>query len=266
MANFVTARYAHFVAPTTATASSSQSSFPATNVLSVTTPNTPWKGTATISTSDWVLLNFGAATSLAAIVIDHTNAATLTLKGKATDTSWGSPSWTSGALTVSEDEHSGRRKLYHVPTGTGSPFNYQYLRIECGVSTSTDGSSNWRIGSVLCVSTISTWDTNTGFPHGPEAHEAVDDGLKAGGGGEPTSIGNRYAHIVLPTSTFTGSTQLQIWKDLLSQSRADPLMYYRNNGDDSEVYICHRLGVVRGPSLTAPNAYEIQSVVLREVV
>lgn len=264
MGQMTTALYADFVFPSAVTAVSENASFPATNAAAVTSPNWPYKGSNAIATTERLVYDFGSATALAAIIIDHVNVGSVTVKGNAT-ASWGSPSWTSGTLTVSKDAKDGRRKLYHVPTGTGSPFNYRYLALEPATTTTTDGSAVWRVGCLLALRTVTAWSQNHNFPYTPTQRQAIEPGIKVGGGGDPTALGNRHVEISIPTSRYDNAAMEAIFDDILAQ-RADPLVYYRNFSSTAEVYICHVVGSPSGPARRAPGLLEVGAITLRGVV
>lgn len=265
MGRVITALYADFAVPAAVFVNSEQALFPGTNVLAVTAPNDPYKSGNAASTSEFLTLDFGAPTALAAIVLDHTNVGTVTLKGKDTNASWGSPSWSSGALTVTRDGKDGRRKLYHAPTGSGSPFAYRYLRVECGTGTTTDGSANWRVGSVLGLKVATEWPQNHAFPYGPQQRQAIDPLIRPGGGGAPSARGNRYAEIVLPASRYDNLAMEAIVDEIIGQADR-PLVFFRNFGNSAEVYVCHLVSPPAGPRRIGPRLLDVGAMVLREVV
>lgn len=264
MGQMTTALYADFAAPSSVSAVSENANFPATNAASVTSPNWPYKSGNNIATSERLVYDFGTATALAAIVIDHINVGSVVLKGNATN-SWGSPSWSSGTLTVNLDRKDGRRKLFYIPAGSGSPFSYRYLALEPATTTTTDGSNLWRVGCLLGLKTITAWPTNSKFPYTPAQRQAIEPGIKAGGGGDPSALGNRYAEITIPTSRYDNAAMEAIFDDILAQ-RADPIVYYRNFSSTAEAYICHVTNAPNGPARSAPGLLEVGAITLREVV
>lgn len=265
MGRVITALYADFAVPANVFVNSEQALFPGTNAAAVSTPNDPYKSGNAITTSEFLTFDFGAAVALPSIVIDHINVASVVLKGKATNAAWGSPTWTSGTKAVTKDGKDGRYKLHLTPSGSGSPFNYRYLRLEPATTTTTDGSSFFRVGCLLGLKVATEWPQNHGFPFTPQQRRAIDPLIRQGGGGEPSARGNRYAEIVIPASRYDNMAMEAIFDDIVGQADK-PLAFFRNFGNDAEVYICHLINQPAGPGRRAPGLLEMGSMVFREVV
>ena len=263
MGRVITALYADFAVPAQVLVNSEQALFPGTNALAVTAPNDPYKSGNTITTSEFLTFDFGAATTLNGIVIDGINVASVVLKGKDTNSGWGSPSWTSGTKAVAKDGKDGRYKLFLVPWVFGV-FNYRYLRLEPATTTTTDGSTHFRVGSMLGLKVATEWPQNFAFPYRPQQQRAIDPLIKQGGGGEPTARGNRYAEIVLPASRYDNLAMEAIFDDIIGQADK-PVVLFRNFGNDAEVYISHLVNRPVGPSRIGPRLLQMDAMVFREV-
>lgn len=263
MPRCITGLFADFAVPSNVTAVSESASFPATNAALVSYPNTPYKSGNTIALTERLVYDFGSATSLPAIILDHINVGSVVLKGNATN-SWASPSWSSGTVTVNADGKDGRRKLYHAPSGSGSPFNYRYLALEPATTTTTDGSTLWRVGSMLGLKVATQWPLNFAFPYRPQQQRAIDPVIRQGGGGEPSARGNRYATITIPASRYNDPA-MEALLDAIVAQQDKPLVFFRNFGNSAEVYICHLISQPAGPSLIGPNLLQMDAMIFREM-
>jgi hypothetical protein len=257
MGNIITATADSFLTPVTYFTNSEDSAYPGTNAISVTTPNNPYKGTNAASTSEFLTYDFGTAfQTIGAVVVDNTNVPTLRIKGNATNSGWGSPSLDSGDIVVSIDGKDGRYKLFYTPVG----FLYRYLRLECRASN-TDP---WHVGCLLAISSPTTWTQNFAFPYTPTNDQVIDAGTKTGGGAEPSVLGNRFAQITLPTSGYLSTNGMEAVFDSILGQRAKPLMFYRNFGNTSEVYLGTVTNAVTGPSRTSQNILQVSQITIRE--
>lgn len=121
--------------PTTASATSAATGYPAINVLNPRIGK-PWRSTAT--TQQQVEIDLGADRVVAALWIQSCNAATATIEKKPAGGSYSSV----GTLTI-QSEPTGRRKGWIAAAGT-----YRYLRITIANGAPVDGAAYWEIGAV----------------------------------------------------------------------------------------------------------------------
>lgn len=121
--------------PTTASATSAATGYPATNVLNPRIGK-PWRSTAT--TQQQVEIDLGADKTVAALWMQSCNAATATIEKKTAGGSYTSV----GTMTI-QAEPTGRRKGLIAAAGT-----FRYLRITIANGTPVDGAAYWEIGAV----------------------------------------------------------------------------------------------------------------------
>lgn len=249
-----------FAVPSAFASSTAATGFPASNVGDYTHPFRPYRSTSISDDTTFVTLDFGTGQPLYAVVIDNINVTKIHVDHSIDNASWNSDY---NDLTVSRCITSGRYKIY-VDLSTKS-FNWRYLRIRTAIGTTTDGTSYLSIGSILGLAQLNNWTAVPGFPYSITPMRAWlpgDDFIA--GGREPITIGNPYAQVtlsfpVIPTASVT------YLKNLLVQPKASPLVFYVNQGDTSEVYICRRTADA-DLRMEGPAHWSVPSVVLEEVV
>ena len=261
MANYIYS--ASFATPTAVTASGSldATNYPLANVSDYTHPFRVWKCDTLTSGTSSCILNFGAATTLVALVIDNINVAAVKVQYSTNGTDWTD---TPGATTVSLDLTDGRYKAYVAL----SSWTYQYLRVLANTSTSTDGGAYFTIGSLLPLTAITTMTQNLSGEYSRQSHTAVDlnDDFTSGTM-SPLRLGDRTCTITVSGPVQTNSSA--VLGDLFTLGgtyhAAQPFVFYRNQADTSEVYIVRRIGDVT-ISQPGPNHVSVGQVILREVV
>ena len=247
----------------TVTATTEDALWPAANVLSVTRPHRVFKSTAAAGTAQALVFDFGATTSLDAIVIDRTNVAgSVIIEGNATN-SWASPSY-GATVAVGQDGLDGRYKLYHDVVATWVT-GYRYCRIRPAGTATNYGGTVWEVGSVGFAGTVTAWSVNMGFPYRRTFLRATDDGQRVGGGAEPSALGNNYCRLTLSTNTMPSADMQTTMDGLIRAGRHQPLLFFPNQGSTAEVYICHRVAEV-GVDVNGVGAIEIAAIALEEYV
>lgn len=253
MANFITSKA--FASIAKVTGSSTLSGFPASQVLDYAHPNRGWKASALISTSDNVVIDFGTATSIPAVVLDNLNSTSIKVQGNATD-SWGAPSH-STTVAVSQDTADLRYKVYAALTS----FNYRYMRILNNTSSAADGQAVLQIGAIIPLTSVDTWDTNAGWPY--EVEPMQDVARHEFGDPETVALSNRYALIKLTQAVVPVSAEAT-FTTIIGYGEAQPFVFFRNNGRSQEVYVVRRVGKV-GWGQAGPNHFTMPSMTLEEV-
>lgn len=248
---------ASFATPSGYIKSSENAAYLASLIGQYTNPYRRWAATDCVSGSTYVGIDYGSPVALVAVVLDTLNVASVKIQAHTAD-SWGTPDYDTGAIAVSQDGWDGRYKLYQAVSATK-----RYWRVVTNTSTTTDGTSTMRCGAWLGLTAVTQWGQNHGLPYGIETCQAVlanDD--FASEVDEPIELGNRYAILNL-TQSLVPVGSLSMLTTLLGHSAAQPIVWYRNNGDTSEVYICHRVGRGKAEQV-APGGYRLASAVLRE--
>lgn len=244
----------------TPTASSAQTAWPVTNVSSITRPHRVFKTSAAAGTAQAIVLDFGATQTVKALMLDRCNVSAVSIQGNATN-SWSSPAYWATA-TISQDTLDGRYKLFHDLTAAS--FSYRYCRIHPNGTATLYGGTVWELGSIAVMGTVSIWGTNMGFPYGRQHMQAFDPGVKIGGGGEPSTLGNPYARIVLSTGAMSGTMMATI-DEVMRAGQGAPIVFYTGGTSTAEAYIAHRVGDVR-VDVAGPGHLEVAGFTLEEFV
>jgi len=260
MGQYITAT--SFVIPTV-TATSASSSWPVSNVTSLTRPHRVYKSSSAAGTAEAIVLDMGATQALQALMIDRCNVATVVIQGNATNV-WTSPSY-AATVAVNQDTLDGRRKLFHNLIGsTFESVGYRYARIRPNGTVTQYGGTVWEVGAVALMGTARVWGTNMGFPYGREYLQASDEGQRIGGGVEPSALGNPGCRITLSTNAMDGTMQATI-DELMRAGDWSPIVYYNNGTTTAETYLCHRVGSVR-VDFAGPGYLQVAALVLEEFI
>lgn len=254
---------ASFATPTAYTASGSlnTTNYPLANVSDYTHPKRSWKCDTCTSGTSYIALNFGAATTLVALVIDDINLAAVKVQYSTNGSSWTD---TPGATTISQDKADGRYKCYVAL----SSWTYQYIRVLANTSTSTDGSAYMTVGTLLPVTAVTTMTQNFSGEFGRTSHTAVDlnDDFTSGTW-SPLQLGDRTCSITLsgPIQSHNTSVLGDLFAIGGTYHAGQPFVFYRNQDNTAEVYIVRRMADVQ-ISQPGPNHLSIGQITLREVV
>lgn len=261
MANYIIS--ASFATPVAYSASGSLSTtyYPLSNVTDYTHPHRTWKCSTATSGTSYIALNFGAATSLVALVIDNINLAAVKVQYSTDGSSWTD---TPGATTISQDVADGRYKAYVAL----STWSYQYIRVLANTSTTTDGASYMTVGTLLPITAITTLTQNFSGDFIRTSSTAVDLNEDfTSGTWSPIKLGERTATITLSGRIQSNSTA--VVGDMFTMAgtyhAAYPFVFYRNQSNTQEVYIVRRMADVQ-IAQPGPNHITVGQMVLREVV
>jgi hypothetical protein len=146
---------ANLVTLATIAASSAATAYPAANVATPERPFTPWRsGGGTPIAEQTLTLDFGATVALGVIALVRANFLTATVQGHATN-SWGSPSY-SEAIQTGREPTNTRYGRVLIPSGTGSPFNYRWLRLVIAAQTPLDGAAYFLLGGLWAGAWLTT--------------------------------------------------------------------------------------------------------------
>lgn len=216
-----------------------------------------------VTTNDYLLkFNFGAAQTLVAVTLQDVNFNKVKIQGHASDT-WTSPSYAGSDLTVSQNAITGRYNIY-IPL---TAFNYQYLRVFIPTGTTAVGTytTKWEAGTLCFLSAQTTLTKNTSFGYAQSGQHSYRDIQLPHGGSERVLTGSSIAwngSLVFGNRYKTSATELYT---LNAMDMAQPLVYYRNNSDTSEVYLCVRDGAIETTEFTY-NMISGGSIKLKELV
>ena len=261
----------------TSGAGAADSSFPHANAADIVHPHRPWKSSGSVSIgSTYYGVDFGAAVQLAAVAIDNTNVQTVTLEA-ADDTAFstnliqqaviiGENQVERSLFTTSQGITLGRSKAFINLDGTDfDSAARRYWRIVAGAASVDSDEPKFFIGSVAWCRAITTWSSGTSsYEETPiEATRPNDD--FAGGGAEPVILGNGTSSVALGAAPGERATMRASVLELLREGIGRPFLFYKNDGDTADFYICHRSSDVTIKQ-TSPNTIEFQQLIMRNAV
>ena len=125
---------------TTIIGSSELTASPATNIAKPGRPFLPWRTAA--GGSQNVVIDFGSTKTITGLWLVHTNFATVTIQGNATD-SWGAPTFAQ-TFTITRTPWNFRYNLSRPLVG----FSFRFMRILIPSQTPLDGTSTYLLGGV----------------------------------------------------------------------------------------------------------------------
>lgn len=267
MASYVTT--SAILTDTTVLYSTQAAGYPATNVYDYAHPYRAWRATG-LGTGEYVGYDLGGATQVYGFFLDRCNGTTVTVE-------WSAAS-NFGAITESCEVTpttcpiTGRTKAFAYSatkatggTLTGDP-NRRYVRVRNTSGSVTDGTSAFSVGSFVLFTDLDEWTHSSGWPYRKEYIRAVLSNAEGlAGGRDPVIVGNPHARIMLPQSGMQSTMESQLLS-VAQYGEGTILFFFRNyNSDLSEAYLAR---IVGGFSVawTSPNAIEMSSCILEEVV
>jgi len=210
--------------------------------------------------------DFGAAQSLAAIVLAYCNFDKIQIRGTDTDAEadpgWNNPEYDSGALDLSEWGLIGRYNLYKTLTA----FNYRYLDlyVPAGTSEVTTSISVWQVGMVVPLETITELSQSV-TEYSRSARLPFEEIQLTRTRKDMVYLAGEREFQALVDLDF-GNRDTADESELFTFNRMlSPLVFYRNNSDDSEVMVCKKLTYYKG-TVFAPGAVRGNLIQLEENV
>ena len=213
---------------------------------------------ADVTAADYLLkINFGVAQNVAAIALLNVNFDHVQIQGNASDV-WTSPSYAGSSLSVSQNKYTGRYNIF-IPL---TAFNYQYLRIYIPAGTVEVGTSQgeWQIGTMVIMSSASALSTNISYGFSQQADEVIESI-----GGDIASVDDTLEWE--GTVSFGDRNKSDHEATILALGRmakSSPVLFYLNDSDTSEVYLCYRESTY-SLSRTASNVIKGNSITYREI-
>ncbi len=219
--------------------------FPVSNIKLPEKQFRYWK--TLVTTDSWVILDFGSAKQINAVVLVNVNFATYKIQGN-TSNNFASPAFDSGNITVSKDPF--RERYYSIKNPqTFASFNYRYMRIFIPTQTPVDGASGFTVGGIIVSDQSATLlsNPNWGFAIGDRrAAELVE---MISGSYETVNRGDRYVELAFDLESLRESAHLdQVANLLLTIDQVTPLVFAMNGNmieksDNSQfVYVLKRVG------------------------
>jgi hypothetical protein len=225
------------VATATITSSSQDATFVRDNLKTPQRPFYPWK--TTVATDSWAVIDFGAAQAVDLVGVIACNVATVRIQGNATD-SWGSPSYNSGDLTVSQNPWNGRYQLVNIPSG----FTYRYLRLFIPTQTPVDGASVFSVGGLWAGVRVSAAEHFRWGAQFTTVHPRLDVGPDHHGWRQRLRQGEPLVRIDCAIPAQTDAAQparndaLDTWAGLQQQMwEAGHFLLFSNVVDDAQGWV-----------------------------
>lgn len=226
---------------TICTGSSQQSaSFAAQNVKTPQRPFFPWRTGATGDQN--VVVDFGSAKVVEALVLVRTNFVTARIQGNPSD-SWGAPAFDQ-LVTIDENPQNGRNQYGSILTG----FNYRFLRILIPSQTPIDGVGYYLLGGIWAGTQVRPPSNFLYQVNYDTIEPLVDLQPDHKGWRQRLTLGEPVAKLTAKRKARTGFPQpfvndhLRRWTALDRQMReADFFAFLLDNGDPSQSYVMRRI-------------------------
>ena len=229
MGNFIFSQ--NIVAPIAISARAEVTNYPITNTMDLWDLSRHFR-CGDLATNDWLVkLDFGSSQSLGAIFLNDVNFSHVTIQGSNDDITY------TDIITVSipQDDLVQRYKVW-----VNCSYNsYRYWRIFIpSVATVMDSLSTWRIGTIVCLSGFVELVQNPSYGFIEGSSYPFREIAKDSGGLNRISLGDKlvwHCDIVVGEKRNTLTSD---WKTINSYHPARPMVFYKNNGDISQVYLC----------------------------
>jgi len=229
----------------TGTASTSHSSYPATNLTVYERTRMHWR--STVSTASWAQAAFSSATVRGVIFNDvNFTACTVTASGGAV------------AKTTALDERVGRRKLIAVLDDVCAA-----IRIDISSQTPTDGIGVFRIGSIIPFTSRMEVIINPSHPYAYSADEPNATNDFESGGFSDRALGPRIWEGSFGFDYHPRTSESEIWT-FNSILKSGNMGFYENMGDVGKCYFCRRREPVK-VSWIGYDYNRIESIKLKEL-
>lgn len=254
-------RGGEWLRPVRTIGSTAQTAYPQRNILDVASPLKPARTSAAASTSTYFGVDFGAAVSIDAVLVGGLSVASIKIQANTAD-SWGTPTRDSGALTVAQDDVTGRYNYFYEPSGWTS--GTRYVRVVSNTSSTVDSSGTFGVGYLLVLGTVTELVTPLADPVDLTPAEAVLSGEAIGGADDTIAVGNRRAIVSIAQSASSASNDSEILDFLRVNGQAGRFVWYMNDGDRSQAYVMRRRGQ-NSLTLAGPNLRRVGAITLVEV-
>ena len=240
------------------TVSGQDTNYPKANMLNLANLRRHYRSLVTTETT--VVIDFGSARAVAGLLLNDVNFTAATIQGNATNV-WTSPSF-SLSVTISADERVNRRKSFTQLTA----FNFRYLRVVIPAQTPTDVLAYFRIGTLVCASSLLQLSSNPSYPYSYQAAypEPKEVRFPTGGfeqvdmGSYKTWSGSFSYNVAVKTSVT------DLWT-LDTLKPTDYIVFAENRGDSSKSYLCKKRGSIEIDE-THHNIYKSNVINFEEVI
>lgn len=212
-----------------------------------------------------LVFDLGAATTVDAVFLNDINFNKVAILGHASDLDddWSGATFDSGDITVSQNTFTGRYQAY-IPL---TSFNLRWLAVMTVADASAVGSytSKWEIGTVCIIDSKTELTSNMAYGYQRGATKPYTDISLPHGGTERINLSDVYqwqATATFGTRTITNEANLQTM-NLMDMS--DPFVWYENNSDTSDCYLCLRdnayIGTVVANDLVTGNQIRLRELI-----
>lgn len=192
-----------------------------------------------VATEVTIVFNFGSAKNIIGNLLADINFTACYIQANSVDV-WTSPPYrypASGNLTVSKDERTQRYNLWIPPS-----FNYQYQRLVIPAQTPVDGLGIFRMGTFVALNTILTLTDNPSWPYQYSASKLYRVNEFESGRKEKIKL----CDYKIWQGLFSFDPKEKIHESELwtmdSIDEDDYLVFFENNDNTSQAYICQREG------------------------
>lgn len=253
MANF---RFLLSLIPFTATATSQDSNFPATNVAQYGSLKKCWKATVQNAIVD-VTLDVGAGNTVNGLApdpglfIDDCNLSTVRIQANSVTSNWVTPPWDQ-TVSINRDDWLRRRKgFFRLADLSATPVAYRYLNVRITAQAGTD-SENYRIARIALGPTTEVLSNPLYGIQRKRLFPKISTPLMDGGE-QITELGVARAEITVEQQVF-GAAELSQELDIEALTPGQPLvMWDADLGGSQHAWLMRR---VDDPELTTPSLEE----------
>jgi hypothetical protein len=195
---------------------------------------------STTIASAWTI-DLDLLTAMAPVLcLDHCNFSSVTVHGNSSN-SWGSPAYSSSAITISMDYATGRYRAWIDCAG----HSYQYWRIEIAAQTPTDSAAYFQLGRLVVLNPANIVTATYNIAHGYEQEALSSIAINQF---DDSDYGSREVvylsdivqwrgKISWGTRPESGMNELWAVNRLLQRGL---VVFYENRSDTSKFWLCHR--------------------------
>jgi hypothetical protein len=222
--------FGHSFCSYTPSASTSDTDYPVTRLYDYEHARRYWK--STVATDSWVKADLGSSKLIKGILINYVNFGSCSIQANATDV-WTSPTYNQ-SVTVAAHNLTGRYQHFVLPNVT-----LRYVRIFIPTQTPNDGTSVFRMGTLVILTSNLEVAKNPDLGLNESADEVMVTNEFESGNYEDVNLGARIWQIQMEWKSYNRASMTDF--GTLNRLNKDAnLLFYMNNGDATEAFICRR--------------------------
>ena len=214
----------------TPTASTADTEYPVTRLYDYDHARRYWL--STVATDSWVKADLGSSKLIKGILINNINFGSCSIQANDTDV-WTAPTYNQ-SVTVAPHNLTGRYQHFVLPNVT-----LRYVRIFIPTQTPNDGTSVFRMGTLVILTSNLELTKNPDLGLTESANEAMITNELESGNYEDVNLGARIWQISMTFNSYDRGSMTD-FGTLNRLNKNTNLLFYLNNGDATEAFICRR--------------------------